>query len=128
VTAHMPDAATLEQIRSSGDGPIVLLNVLKYRKPGGRDAFGRYGQITGPLIAEAGGVVIFGGRAGAVLTGLDCEYDDVLIVRFANAERFLGMIESEVYTQQAAPIRAEALEATVWMAMHPFPGFAGEDA
>ena len=106
----------------------MLLNLLKYREPGGRDAFGRYGQITGPLIAEAGGKLIFAGSAGAVLTGLDSEYDDVLIVRFPNAKRFLGMIEGQTYTQQAAPIREEALEATVWMAMHPFPGFEGEDA
>lgn len=125
--AHMPDKETLDRVRSSGDGPIVLLNLLKYREPGGREAFGRYGQITTPLIAEAGGRVVFGGRGGAVLTGLDREYDDVLIVRFPNAERFLAMIEGDVYQQQAAPIRAEALEATVWMAMHPFPGFEGED-
>ena len=128
MTAHMPDEETLERIRNSGDGPIVLLNLLKYREPGGRDAFGRYGRITGPLIAEARGKLIFAGKAGAVLTGLDSEYDDVLIVRFPNAERFLSMIEGQTYTQQAAPIREEALEATVWMAMHPFPGFEGEDA
>ena len=35
------------------------------------------------------------------------------------------MIESETYTAEAAPIRAEALEATLWLAMYPFPGFEG---
>ena len=125
--AHMPDAETLERIRNSGDGPIVVLNLLKYREPDGRDAFARYGQITGPLIADAGGRVTFGAKAGPVLTGLDTDYDDVLIVRFPSASHFLAMIESQTYTLQAAPIRAEALEATVWMAMHPFPGFDGNE-
>ena len=125
--AHMPDAETLDRIRNSGDGPIVVLNLLKYREPDGRDTFARYGQITGPLIADAGGQVIFGAKAGPVLTGLDTHYDDVLIVRFPSASHFLAMIESETYTQQAAPVRAEALETTVWMAMHPFPGFDGNE-
>ena len=36
---HMPDAATLERLRSeSPEEPVVLLNPLKYREPGGRDA------------------------------------------------------------------------------------------
>lgn len=125
--SHMPDAATLGRLREAPDGPLVLLNLLKYREPGGRNAFARYGQVTGPLIAEAGGQVIFGGRAGVALTGTDVSWDDVLIVRFPSPKRFLAMIESETYTGTAAPIRAEALEATLWLAMHPFPGFEGGD-
>jgi uncharacterized protein (DUF1330 family) len=125
---HMPDAETLERLRNAPAGPIVVLNLLKYREPGGRDAFARYGQITGPLIGEARGRVLFGGKAVAALTGTDIEWDDVLILRFPSAQLFLAMIESETYTAQAAPIRAEALEATLWLAMHPFPGFEGEDA
>lgn len=126
MTEHMPQAEILEQLRKeSTGGPIALLNLVKYREPGGRDAFGRYAQITGPLIAKAGGEVVFGGKAGPVLTGSDIAWDDVLVVRFPTAERFLGMIESETYTGQAAPIRAEALEATIWMAVDPFPPFAG---
>jgi uncharacterized protein (DUF1330 family) len=124
---HMPDAETFERLRKeSPDGAIVLLNLLKYREPDGREAFARYGQITGPLIASAGGQVIFGGTAGPVLTGSDTDWDDVLIVRFPSIESFLGMIESDTYTGKAAPIRAEALEATLWMAMNPFPPFAGD--
>lgn len=124
---HMPDDATLATLRSAPAGPVVLLNLLKYREPGGREAFGRYGGVTGPLIAEAGGRVIFAGRAGAVLTGTDIDWDDVLVVRFPSAERFLAMITGDTYLEKAAPLRAEALEATLWMAMHPFPGFEGQD-
>ena len=124
----MPDAETLDHLRNGPAGPVVLLNLLKYREPDGREAFGRYGQITSSLINEAGGQLIFGGKAGAALTGTDTEWDDVLVVRFPSSERFLAMIESETYTGQAAPIRAEALEATLWLPVHPFPGFEGEDS
>jgi uncharacterized protein (DUF1330 family) len=105
-TAHMPDASTLATLRSAPAGPIVFLNLLRYRQPDGRAAFARYGAITGPLIAEAEGRVIFGGAAGAVLSGSDIDWDDVLIVRFPSAEKFLGMITSETYTEKAAAIRA----------------------
>lgn len=129
-TPHMPDAATLEALRNAPAGPVVLLNLLRYRQPAGREAMARYGSITGSLIADAGGRVVFGGAAGAVLASADGsgEWDDVLLVRFPNAQRFLDMITSATYTEQAAPIRAEALEGTLWMAMHPFPGFEGDDA
>ncbi len=124
MTRHMPDAETLERLRNdSPEGPIVLLNFLKYRQPDGREAMTRYGAITGALIQEAGGELIFGGTAGPVLTGSDVAWDDVLIVRFPSAAKFLAMIEGDIYQQQAAPIRAEALEATIWMASHPFAGF-----
>jgi len=126
MTEHMPTKETLDRIRNgSPEGPIVLLNLLKYRAPGGREAMTRYGAITAGLIGEAGGELIFGGKAGPVLTGSDTDWDDVLIVRFPSAAHFLAMIEGDTYTKQAAPIRAEALEATVWMAMHPFEGFEG---
>jgi uncharacterized protein (DUF1330 family) len=126
MTQHMPDPETLDRLRNeSPEGPVVLLNLLKYREPGGREAFQRYGAITGGLISEAGGQLTFAGTAGPVLTGSDVAWDDVLIVRFPSAEKFLAMIEGDTYQGQAAPIRAEALEATVWMAMNPFPGFEG---
>lgn len=127
MTRHMPDEEVLERLRREApEGPVVVLNLLKYREPGGRAAFARYGAITGPLIAGVGGEVVFGGAAGAVLVGSEVEWDDVLIVRFPSVECFLGMIESETYLEHAAPIRAEALEATIWMPMHPFAGFEGD--
>jgi len=58
-----------------------------------------------------------------VLTGSDVVWDDVLMVRFPSIDHFLRMIESDAYVEQAAPIRAEALRATIWMAIEPFAGF-----
>jgi uncharacterized protein (DUF1330 family) len=124
MTKHMPNAETLEQLRGSPEGPIVMLNLIKYAGAEGREAFKRYGAITAGLIDVSQGKLIFAGKAGPVLTGSDTDWDDVIIVRFPSAAHFLRMVESDTYTQEAAPIRAEALEATIWMAAHPFPGFA----
>lgn len=116
---HMPNLAARDQLRETA-GPVVMLNLLKYRQPGGRDAFNRYGAVTGPLIVKAEGEVLFAGRALVGLAGADVDWDDVLIVRFPSAAHFLEMIESDTYTGTAAPIRHEALEATVWVAMQAF--------
>jgi uncharacterized protein (DUF1330 family) len=124
--AFMPDDATLARLRNASlDGPVVMLNLLRYREPGGREAFARYGAITGPLIERSQGRLLYGGTAGPELAGPgpDPGWHDVLLVRFPSARHFLDMIESETYQQQAAPIRAEALEATVWLTTHPMPGF-----
>lgn len=130
-TQHMPDADTLDALRRAPDAPVVMLNLVRYRRPDGRERFQDYGAITGPLIAKAGGRIFFGGRAGPTLSGSlsgsKTEWDDVLLVRFPNPARFLAMIEGDTYRNEAAPIRAEALEATLWMTVHPFPGFEGED-
>jgi len=123
-STHYPSRETIERLRREApEGPVVLLNLLAYREPGGREAFGRYGQITGPLIAGSGGTILCGGRAGLVLTGADVVWDDVLRVRFPSIDHCLRMIESDAYVEQAAPIRAEALRATIWMAIEPFAGF-----
>jgi uncharacterized protein (DUF1330 family) len=120
----MPDAATLERLRNdSPAGPIVMLNLLKYREPGGRKAFGAYGAITTALIQRQQGKVIFAGKAGAALCGTDVDWDDVLIVRFPSTEHFLGLIEDDKYQNEAAPHRADAFEAAIWLAMYPMPGF-----
>jgi uncharacterized protein (DUF1330 family) len=123
---HMPDAATLERLRTeTPDGPIVMLNLLKYREPDGREAFARYGAVTTGLIQKHEGELIFGGKAGPALCGTDVDWDDVLIVRFPSVEHFLAMIEGDTYRNEAVPHRAEALEATIWLAMVPMAGFEG---
>ena len=123
MTAHMPDAETLDALRAAPDAPIVMLNLIKFREPGGRDAYKRYGAIAATTVGESEGKIIFAGAAGAVLTGSDTDWDEVILVRFPSSAHFLRMVEGETYTEKAAPVRAEALEATLWMAAHPYPGF-----
>ena len=123
MTEHMPSAETLEALRGSPAGPIVMLNLIKYREPGGREAYQRYGAIAATTVGESQGQIVFAGEAGPVLTGSDVEWDEMILVRFPSAAHFLGMVEGDVYSRQAAPIRAEALEATLWMAAYPHPGF-----
>jgi len=120
----MPSAETLARLRrEAGDGPVVFLNLLAYRKPDGRETYARYSAIATPLLTAAGGRVIFAGKAGAVLAGPDIAWDDLVLVRYPSLAHFLELTQSDAYTTRAAPIRAEALAATLWMAVSPVGGF-----
>jgi uncharacterized protein (DUF1330 family) len=117
-----PDDATLERLLADArPGPITLLNLLRFRDDGGREAFQRYSAISGPLVVGAGGEPVIFGEAGTVLAG-EGAWDTVIAIRFPDVLRFVEMIRSDVYQSQAVPLRAEALERTLWMAVQPSAG------
>ena len=114
-----PDDATLQRLLDEArPGPIHLLNLLRFRRPGGREAFQRYAAVSGPLVVAAGGEPAVFGDAGTVLAG-ESDWDMVIAMRFPDAERFVAMIRGATYQEQAVPLRSEALERTLWMAVQP---------
>lgn len=105
--------------RSSADTEIVpdppspqavyMLNLLRFKPDGGKDAYFRdYGSNVMPLIAKHGGKVIFGLEAEQLLVGEE-QYDRVILVMYPSVERFTRMILSEEY-QDISHHRADALE------------------
>ena len=115
-----PDVATLQRLRDSvGPGPVVLVNLVKFRPDGGREAYARYGQVVGPLIQRAGGQAVYSGTAGPMVAGRQEDWDRVILVRFDNIDRFLGMVGDPIYQSEARRLRIEALERTLWMVSAP---------
>ena len=115
-----PDAATMQRLRDSvGPGPVVLVNLVKFRPDGGSEAYARYGQVVGPLIRPAGGQVVYSGTAGPMVAGRQEDWDRVILVRFDNIDRFLEMVGDPIYQNEARRLRIEALERTLWMVSVP---------
>jgi uncharacterized protein (DUF1330 family) len=100
-----------------GPGPVVMVNLLKFKQPGGREAFARYGALSGPLIARQGAELLYMGEAGPSLAGED--WDSVVLVRFPDIEAFIGLAADPVYQQKAPALREQALERTLWMVSQP---------
>ena len=48
------------------DGPIMMVNLLKYAEPGGRERYARYGAVAGREIAARRGRVVYSGNSVAV--------------------------------------------------------------
>ena len=117
-----PDLAYCEKIRSeAGDGPIITLNMLRFRAGGGRDRFDEYARMSGPLLEKARAQILFLGNAGPLVAGRpgDEEWDLVAVVRFANIDRFLAMITDPTYQIEGRRLREESLERVIWLVTYP---------
>lgn len=101
---------TREQImrlaESHEDGPVVMLNLLKFAKADG-DASGKtgaqsyetYGEKMREIMAEHGIKLLWRGRADSVVIGDDDAdaWDMVLLVQYPSRKAFLEMGASKEY-------------------------------
>lgn len=103
-----------EQITALADSPlttpVVMLNLLRFKADGGRDAYLHYGEGVLPLLARVGGRILWQGRVDAVVigdTGADA-WDAVVLVEYPSRRAFLDMVLSPDY-QAIAGRRTTAL-------------------
>lgn len=92
-----------EQIRELADSalstPVVMLNLLKFRPDGGREAYLHYGEGVLPLLARVGARILWQGRADSVVigTGSADGWDAVVLVEYPSRRAFLDMVSSPEY-------------------------------
>ena len=89
--------------------PVVMLNLLRFREQAayvdasipacsGRRAYATYSKLIEPILAGAGGEVLWMGKSfGALIAPPGEEWDEVLLVKYPDKAAFLGMIQSEAY-------------------------------
>lgn len=87
------------------DGPIIMVNLLKYAEPGGRERYARYGAVAGREIAARGGRVLYSGNSVA-----GDDWDGVALVYYRRRGAWLDMQENAAY-QAAIPDRTAGLSA-----------------
>ncbi|OBI08484.1 DUF1330 domain-containing protein [Mycobacterium scrofulaceum] len=91
--------------------PVVMVNLLKFKTPGGVEAYQRYGVAVIPHLEHAGAVVRYAGTAPTVVIG-DGErpwWDAILIVEYPTPQAFIDMVSDPEYAK-AHEHRIEALE------------------
>ena len=109
--------------RGDRDGPLVMLNLNRYREraayaaepPGGgspdvpgREAYERYGASALVVLARVGGEVLWQARATLTVIGGE-RWDEVIAVRYPSARAFLELaLDPEVAA--ALPHREAGLE------------------
>jgi uncharacterized protein (DUF1330 family) len=109
----VPSEAQLRAMAESEHrGPIVMVNLLKYRaraayEPGraeakenlsGREAYQRYGAVAIEHVTGLGGGIVWGGPQKLVfIGGPEQEWDDIVCVRYPSREAFLKMIANPDY-------------------------------
>ena len=91
--------------------PIVMLNLLKFKPDGGREAYGEYGRKIGPILQKIGARLIFSGEARLCLIG-GGDWDRIALVEYPNPMALIQMSRSEEY-QAIHHHRAAGLEGQI---------------
>ena len=69
-----------------GDGPVVMLNLNRYRD---RDAYMRYGAVASAVLERVGGRVLWHTDSSGTVIGGDAEvYDEVIAVWYPSLAAF----------------------------------------
>jgi uncharacterized protein (DUF1330 family) len=103
--------------KNPDEGPFVMLNLLKFKKEGGREAYFRYIKGSGPFVEGVGAKVLYFGKAQELLNGTET-WDIVLLVQYPSRQAFLKMINDPGY-QEVHRNREDALERAVLYATNP---------
>lgn len=93
------------------DAPVVMINLLKFNKGGGRERYLQYAQEVGPHLERVGGHVRYGGATPANVIG-DGEkpwWDAILVVEYPTPSAFVEMVRDPEY-QKVHEHRAAAVE------------------
>jgi uncharacterized protein (DUF1330 family) len=102
-------------------GPVVMLNLLRFRPDGGRESYQRYAEALGQSVnARYGLSVEYLGDGGRALVAEDGQaWDMVVLVRYPDRQAFAAMIRDPDY-QAVAYLRSEALVESVLQPTTPF--------
>jgi uncharacterized protein (DUF1330 family) len=106
-----PSAEQLAELQAiaegSKDGPLVMLNLNRYRDPA---AYARYGEVAQRVLERVGGRVLWHAAIGETVIGEGEErFDDVIAVWYPSAAAFLQLV-ADPETLGAREDRLEGLE------------------
>ena len=97
--------------------PFVMLNLLKFKEKGGREAYFKYIGGSGSFVEKVGAKVLYFGAANELLNGTE-DWDIVMLVQYPSRKAFLEMANDPDYLK-VHESRAEALERAVLYATDP---------
>ncbi|HYM14640.1 MAG TPA: DUF1330 domain-containing protein [Dehalococcoidia bacterium] len=123
MSAIRPNAEQFGQfaaVAAEKGGPVVMLNLLKFKPDGGARSHGEYGAAARGLVAKQGGRVLYMGRCDQVLIGDAAreDWDAIAVVEYPSRQAFIDMVSRPDY-QQAHEHREAGLERTVLIATTP---------
>jgi uncharacterized protein (DUF1330 family) len=104
-------------IARAGEGPVVMLNLLKFKPEGGQEKYAQYGAAVAPLLGKAGGTIRYMGNPDELLIGSEA-WDSLLLIEYPTRQAFLDMVTSAEY-QAIQHLREESLVRSVLYATNP---------
>jgi uncharacterized protein (DUF1330 family) len=103
------------------DAPVVMVNLLQFRKPGGLESYLRYVQEVAPHLERVGATIRYGGTVPEVIIGDGQRpwWDAILIVEYPSPAAFVDMVTTEEYAKvhkhrAAALERGDLIATSTW--------------
>ncbi len=92
-----PSAEQISALRNMHlDGPITMLNLLRFAPNGGAEAYARYGAAAAPFLQSAGATIRYlGDVAGTVIGGE--QWDEIILVEYPSLQAFFEMTGNPDY-------------------------------
>ncbi len=101
-------------------GPVVMLNLLRYKADGGRESYQQYVEHFSRTSQPFGAEVLYVGEGSTALVAEDGQaWDALLVVRYPSRQAFSDMVRDPEY-QKGSHLRTEALEEAVLQATVPW--------
>ena len=104
-----PTREQLKEVASDPqDGPIVMLNLLRFKGEAGKASYQRYIELVLPLVEKRGGRLLYRGEGRLTVIGNE-QWDEVVLMEYPTRAAFMDMAMSAEY-EAIAHYRIEALE------------------
>jgi len=116
---------TTEQVATlaaqPADAPVLMVNLLQFKKPGGLERYLQYGREVAPHLERVGATIRYGGTAPAVIIGNGERpwWDAILIVEYPTPAAFIEMVTNPEYAKvhehrAAALERGDLIATSTW--------------
>jgi uncharacterized protein (DUF1330 family) len=116
-----PKGADLKRLlQEDPGGPVVMLNLLRFKADGGRESYSKYAAaLKDTYLDKYGAEVLYAGNGSTALVAEDSQaWDAVLLVRYPSRQAFSQMVADPDY-QQFTHFRTEGLTEAVLQATIP---------
>jgi uncharacterized protein (DUF1330 family) len=111
INAMGPTPEQMQQFLALPDGPIVMVNLLKFKPDGGAEEYGKYGAKIRPILERIGARILFSGDAKVCMIGAG-DWDTIALVEYPDKMALVRMSQSADY-QAIHHHRAAGLEGQI---------------
>ncbi len=98
-------------LKNPNDKPVVMLNLLKFKKDGGRESYVHYLKEASRFIESVGGKLLLFSRPNELINGTET-WDLMMLVQYPSRKAFIEMTGNPEYLKIHI-FREEALEKAV---------------
>ena len=92
------------------EGPIYMINLLKFKPDGGRESYQTYGQKFSEMMMPKGVEAIYRGKAVMTVIGEE-DWDEVIVVKYPSKDAFIEMTMNPEYQEIAKHRTAGILDS-----------------